>query len=131
MTAWFATHEAEWRAGTAYRFAIEHRESVIGIIDIDDVSEGEGELGYWLDEAAWSQGFGTEAARAILGFGFHDVGLASIRASHAADNLNSGRILARLGFVHIRDVTIESLSRGTRIVSRRYRLGRESWTATG
>lgn len=126
MAAWFDTHEAEWKAGAAYRFAIERDGRMIGITDISDITDREGELGYWLDEAEWSNGFGSEAARALVTFAFGAGDLRALRAGHAADNPASGRILSKLGFGHLGDVTIQSLPRGTEIVQRRYRLERSA-----
>ena len=63
MATWFATHEAEWDSGTAYRFAILRDEHMIGLIDISDVHDGVGELGYWLDETTGGRVMGSRPAR--------------------------------------------------------------------
>ncbi|MGV8854809.1 MAG: GNAT family N-acetyltransferase [Devosia sp.] len=127
MAAWFAGHQSEWEKGTAYRFAILHDMRMIGLIDLSDVAGGEGELGYWLEEAAWRQGFGLEAAQAIVGFAFEQIGLKAIVAGHAFDNLASGRLLARLGFVGVGERTIFSTPRCEEIVQRRLRLEADQW----
>lgn len=59
------------------------------------------ELGYYLAPAHWGQGLATEAARAILDYGFKAAGFASITAGHFAANPASARVLAKLGFVEI------------------------------
>ena len=51
---WFADHAREWQTGQASRFAIEHEERMIGVIDVD-----EGSLGYRIDRSAWGQGYPT------------------------------------------------------------------------
>jgi RimJ/RimL family protein N-acetyltransferase len=124
--AWFASHEQEWRDGTAYRFAVVLDGRMIGLADIDSITNGEGSLGYWLEEAAWGRGHGFAAAQALVRFGFDTARLAVLVSGHAADNVNSGRILAKLGFVHTGDVIMPSKSRGTDILQRLYRLVRES-----
>jgi ribosomal-protein-alanine N-acetyltransferase len=124
--AWFASHAQEWRDGTAYRFAIVHDGRMIGLTDVDEIANNEGSLGYWLDESAWGRGYALEAAQALVRFVFDGVGLTALNSGHAADNLNSGRILTRLGFAHTQDATIPSRSRRADIVQRRYRLVRES-----
>lgn len=98
MQAWLSEHEAQWHAGTAYRFAIEHRSRVVGLIDFDEVGGNEATLGYWLERAAWGQGIAFEAASAMLRFGAGDLGLRRLKAGHAADNIASGRVLHKLGF---------------------------------
>jgi len=55
------------------------------------------ELGYWLGVEHWGKGYATEAAREILRYGFEDLGLHRIFASHFKHNPTSGRILAKLG----------------------------------
>lgn len=122
MEQWFADHAREWNAGEAYRFAVLCDDRMIGVVDIDEIGDGEGELGYWLEEQAWSQGYASEAARAAIDFAFDDVGLRALRSGHADDNEASGRILLKLGFVAQDVVEIPSRSRGGSIRQRRYRL---------
>jgi RimJ/RimL family protein N-acetyltransferase len=66
MEAWFATHEDEWSGGSAYRFAVSLEGRMIGLVDIDEIVEGSGELGYWLDKMSWGNGFAYEAAEALV-----------------------------------------------------------------
>ncbi len=75
MGPWFADHEREWRVGEAYRFAVDLEGRIIGMVDIDGISEREGTLGYWLDLAAWGRGYAFEAADAVTRFAFEDLGL--------------------------------------------------------
>jgi len=56
-----------------------------------------GELGYWLGVPYWRRGYATEAARAMLDYGFETLGLHRIFASHFAHNPSSGNILKKLG----------------------------------
>ena len=58
------------------------------------------ELGYWLGLPYWGKGYGTEAAREMLRYGFEDLKLHRIFASHFASNPASGRILKKLGMRH-------------------------------
>ena len=55
------------------------------------------ELGYWLGVPYWQQGYATEAAREVLRYGFEDLGLHRIFASHFRHNPVSGNILKKLG----------------------------------
>ncbi|HEY4941449.1 MAG TPA: GNAT family N-acetyltransferase [Rhizomicrobium sp.] len=123
LAQWFAAHEQEWHGGTAYRFAILYGGRMIGLVDLDEIANGEGDLGYWLDEAYWGQGFAFEAAEAVVRFGFEQAGLTALNSGHAADNPASGRVLTRLGFAYLDEVTVPSRARGGSIVQRRYRLG--------
>ncbi len=63
--------------------------------DEEDVAE----LGYYLAPSRWGQGLATEAARAIVDYGFKVAGLTSIVAGFFVGNPASGRVLGKLGFV--------------------------------
>jgi len=58
------------------------------------------ELGYWIGTPYWGKGYATEAARAILRYGFEVLKLHRIHASHFADNAASGNILRKIGMKH-------------------------------
>ncbi|ENN88692.1 hypothetical protein RHSP_42747 [Rhizobium freirei PRF 81] len=126
MENWFASHEQEWAEGTAYRFAIEREGRMIGIVDVDGISAGEGSLGYWLERTVWGKGYGFEAAQAMIGFVFSEVGLSRLVSGHASDNAASGRILASLGFTQIESRELLSRSRRETILQCRYTLAREA-----
>ena len=55
------------------------------------------ELGYWLGAPYWGQGYATEAAREMIRYGFEDLELHRIFASHFGHNPSSGRVLKKLG----------------------------------
>ncbi|MDX2115181.1 MAG: GNAT family N-acetyltransferase [Planctomycetota bacterium] len=56
------------------------------------------ELGYTLGQDYWGRGIATEAARAVVSFGFA-LGLERIHAGCATTNPGSVRVLEKLGFV--------------------------------
>ncbi len=117
---WFADHQREWLSGEAYRFGVELQGRLIGVVDIDEISQGEGELGYWFDQATWGQGYAPEAAKAVVHFAICNVGLQCLRAGHAVDNRASGSVLLKLGFRPLDTVQRMSRSRGEEIMQRRY-----------
>jgi len=55
------------------------------------------EIGWRLDPAFWGCGYATEAARAVLEFGFDVVRLEEIVAFTAASNVRSRAVMERLG----------------------------------
>jgi RimJ/RimL family protein N-acetyltransferase len=57
----------------------------------------EGELGYALDHAYWGQGYATEAAQAMLAFGFHDLHLHRTVGTCHPDNRASIQVLEIVG----------------------------------
>lgn len=58
------------------------------------------ELGFHIARAAWGQGFALEAARAVIALA-KERALSPIMAGHHPDNLNSRKILLKLGFAPI------------------------------
>jgi len=56
-------------------------------------------LGYCLDDAAWGHGYATEAARALLQWGFDTMDLNRVQAETDTRNVASARVLEKIGFV--------------------------------
>ena len=56
-----------------------------------------GDFGYCFNRQFWGQGYATEAARAIVRFGFEQCGLHRIFATCDALNVASARVLEKLG----------------------------------
>ncbi len=53
------------------------------------------EFGYWIAEPFWNNGYATEATRALLEFGFEELQLNKIHASHLIGNPASGRVMIK------------------------------------
>jgi [ribosomal protein S5]-alanine N-acetyltransferase len=45
----------------------------------------------------WNKGYGTEALRAIVEFGFRHMNIHKITAAHNTDNPASGKVMAKVG----------------------------------
>lgn len=58
------------------------------------------ELGYWIGTPYWGNGYATEAARAVLRYGFEVLKLHRIYASHFSNNPASGNVLRKIGMKH-------------------------------
>ncbi len=55
------------------------------------------DMGYGLNSDFYGRGYATEAARAVLDFGFNDLGLHRIWATVDVNNDASRRVLERIG----------------------------------
>ena len=64
---------------------------------IKNPAQREADIGYVLGRRYWNQGIITEAARAILEFGFSELGVHRIYATCDAQNLASARVMRKLG----------------------------------
>ncbi|WP_406095453.1 GNAT family N-acetyltransferase [Kitasatospora purpeofusca] len=84
-------------------WAVEVRETgeFIGFAGLDEVDEEVPftgvEIGWRLARSAWGHGYATEAARAVLAFGFDTLRLPEILAVTTATNLRSQAVMTRLG----------------------------------
>ncbi|ESA32643.1 gcn5-related n-acetyltransferase [Leptolyngbya sp. Heron Island J] len=63
----------------------------------DKTDSGKIEIGWHFRPASWGYGYATEAANAILSYGFQKLQLPTIYAITASDNIRSQRVMARLG----------------------------------
>lgn len=72
---------------------------VVGIVGLRRASAGArvADTGFELAPQCWGRGYATEAARALLGYGFAELGLHRVTAHCVAENTASARVLERLG----------------------------------
>jgi RimJ/RimL family protein N-acetyltransferase len=89
--------------GLGPRLAIVRREDARlcgGIGLVTDSQHQHAELGYWIGVPYWGQGYATEAARAMVDYGFKQLKLHRIFASHFPHNPASARVLQKIGMKH-------------------------------
>ena len=101
--AWVATHRELWSSGDAMTCAIvlAGGGEVAGAISLElAASRDVAVLGYWLGVPYWNQGYMTEAARALIDFGFGVMGLNRIEATYLMRNPASGRVMEKAGLAH-------------------------------
>jgi RimJ/RimL family protein N-acetyltransferase len=73
---------------------------LVGAISLQiDRGLNKAELGYWIGKPFWNQGYATEAAIAILAFGFEKLRLNRIQAGHLSRNPSSGRVMQKAGMI--------------------------------
>jgi RimJ/RimL family protein N-acetyltransferase len=97
---WIGTHQEVYESGQGVTFGIERREdgALLGSIGLTIFEKHRSaELGYWLGKPYWNNGYTTEAARAVLQYGFQQRNLHRIHAKHYARNPASGRVLQKIG----------------------------------
>jgi RimJ/RimL family protein N-acetyltransferase len=91
--------------GTGYVWTLRREEDFCGLIGLHDVvrtirawRQDRAELGYWCCAAFRNQGLITEAAQAVLYFGFRELGLHKTTVGCATENVPSQRVIEKLGF---------------------------------
>ena len=82
-----------------FELAIERKADgrVIGLLGLICQDYGQGEMGWALGVEHRGQGYATEAARALMDYGFHSLGLHRIHADTSTDNCAAWRVMERLG----------------------------------
>lgn len=89
-----------WARGEALILAIALREAdeVMGAVGLEiNRPMDRAELGFWVGVPYWNRGYATEAAGAMLGYGFMHLGLNRIYAGHFAGNEASACVQQKLG----------------------------------
>jgi len=79
-------------------FLIENNHTPIGVVGVDWRQADAPELGYWLGFEHWGQGFGTEAARAVIDFTFEEFDIEHLISGARVANPSSRNILEKCGF---------------------------------
>ena len=89
-------------------WAVEHKadQQLIGFCGFAPYGD-EIEIGWRLDREYWSQGFGTEAARAVLDYGLKKLGFDHVVSVAQTDNTASNEIMKGIGMKY-REITIDS-----------------------
>jgi [ribosomal protein S5]-alanine N-acetyltransferase len=94
------------------RFAIALDGQLIGGAGYYRRASGVAELGFWLGRPWWGQGLATEAARAVVCYGFANPRLPGFSSARFDDNPASARVLAKLGFEAVGRGCIACAARG-------------------
>jgi len=98
--SWIETHKAGYETDSSVTFAVVLRDEacLIGAIGLTiDSRFNRAELGYWTGKPFWNKGYATEAANAVIEFGFADLRLNRMLARHLARNPSSGRVMEKIG----------------------------------
>ena len=69
-----------------------------------DEGFGEWELSYGFRRDSWGRGYATEAARAVVRYGFEELGIEKIVADVLPGKVQSMRVLEKCGFERVADL---------------------------
>ncbi len=109
----FASGSAmQWDAGAGMMFSIVIDDDAVGTIGFAQHAPlaGHAELGYWLRSDLCRRGLTTEAASAVVEYGFSVLGLHRIELRAAPSNVGSVRVAEKVGFT--REGTLRHGARG-------------------
>ena len=87
------------------------------------------ELGYWLGEPHWNEGYATEAAQTLIDMVFRTRDIEQIDARCRVMNIPSRRVIQKCGFQFQATGMVASLSLGGMVPVEWYRLDRKTWVS--
>jgi len=97
---WIATHKDNFEQGKIITYAItlvEDKSLIGGISLVLNLRFERAEMGYWIGKPYWNKGYCTEAAKAMLKYGFEELKLNRIFAHYLVRNQSSGRVMEKMG----------------------------------
>jgi ribosomal-protein-alanine N-acetyltransferase len=99
---WIAKHAERLENEQEIVFGIVVRDSgeLVGVMGLVPKKYDRAEIGYWIGVPYWGRGYATEAARAVIGYAFEQLGFNRVEASHFARNPASGRVMQKAGMKH-------------------------------
>ncbi len=100
---WIGMHARKWERGEGAIFAATLRSDgrIVAAVGLEiEPPHRRAELGYWVARPFWNQGIATEGSRAVVTFGFAELGLHRVQASHYTRNPQSGAVMRKLGMRH-------------------------------
>lgn len=95
-------HRAEEKKSIA-AFAMVEKESqlFIGLINLNlSTPHRRGELAYWIGKDYWGKGYGTEAVKALIAYGFRTLHLHRIYAAAFTSNPGSWKVMEKAGLTY-------------------------------
>lgn len=100
---WIATHAQSFDTMQSVVFAVTRKDDgeLLGAISLLDITleHQRAEMGYWINVDHWSQGYCTEAAKALMVFARDMIGTTRIVARCLARNRASAKVIEKCGLL--------------------------------
>jgi RimJ/RimL family protein N-acetyltransferase len=103
---WISSQTQSWGNGTGAIYAITDKSlnTLFGTVSLVSIKNSHAELGYWVGEPYWKNGYCTEAAKALIEFAFTRLGIVKVVAEHLSSNPASGRVMEKIGMRHVHQI---------------------------
>ena len=106
-----------------YSLNIYLKNKLIGGVSLSNQRENsKWELGYWIGEEYWGNGYAIEACENLISYFFSNTNNSIIYASHMKDNIKSKTIIIKLGFILVSSGKKFSISRNEMVEDLNYEL---------
>ena len=94
-------------------YAIIYKGQIVGCVGLlfypnchSDWGKDSVELGYWVGEPFQNKGIATKASKILIQRAFNDLKIRNIYATYYLDNIQSKRVLEKLGFKYKEDMEV-------------------------
>lgn len=120
-----------WQAGIAYCFTIETKAArdFVGRVAIRFQQHDFWSIGYWVHPREQGKGYASEAAARVVQFGFEQLALEQITATHAVWNIASRRVLEHAKMHFVEHIPQGFTKNGDWVAEDRLLITRAEWVA--
>ena len=97
---WIPTHIEKFDNDETYEFAITDKDTGVlygAIALFNNKMHRNGEVGYWIGEEYWGNGYAPEALGALIDFAFSHKNFHKVCGRHFESNPASGRVMQKVG----------------------------------
>jgi RimJ/RimL family protein N-acetyltransferase len=103
----------------------------VGTVEFNplDQEQGIGDIGAWIAPDEWRNGYASDAIRAMISYGFEDLGLHKVVGRVLEPNESSQRMLENIGFVREGTLRSEQYFEGCYVDVYRYGILKTNWEA--
>lgn len=113
---WIQWCHKEFEKGTIANFAITLRTNgtligMVGLVFRNHLPYNDASLGYWIGKPYWNSGYATEAAKAMVAYGFREHDIDLIYADYSKRNPASGRVMQKIGMHYAYDLSEDDMIR--------------------
>lgn len=123
--AFVAMTRQKSRPGATYAVTLAETGAFVGCAGLNATDRGL-EMGYWIGEPHWKQGYATEAAHALVDLAFRVTAIPALHVSCRVINPASRRVIHKCGFQYAGQGMLNSIVAG-QVPVERYRLDRRTW----
>jgi ribosomal-protein-alanine N-acetyltransferase len=118
-----------WKNDLYYSFTVTQKavDELIGRISIRPQGADVWNIGFWMHPVHQRKGFTTEAAIAMLSFGFLELNAIQIEAAHAVWNKASERVLQKVGMSFVKRIAEGFQKRGVWVEENLLAISRQTW----
>ncbi len=88
--------------GVCFGVILPSGDNLVGVVSLKKIDpiHRNAELGYWIGKEYWNNGYATEAAVAVVNYGFGGLNLQRMYAHCLSRNPSSRKVLSKLGMTH-------------------------------